>query len=270
MRQLRMIKRFLDKSVVITGAASGIGAATARLFTHEGANVLAVDRDDAIARLADHQPEITTMTCDVGDENDVAAMIATAVDRNGVPDIIVANAGISGGPAGMFEQSAGDWSEILRVNLIGPFLAIKYGARIMADTGRAGAIVCTASVAGLRAGAGGVAYSASKAGVINLVQLASQQLGGSGIRVNAVCPGLIATGMTRPVYEAVREKGKGHMIGHLNPLRRGGEPLEIAQAIAFLASDDARYINGQALAVDGGFSTSHPFIKPPELGKSIY
>ena len=115
-----------------------------------------------------------------------------------------------------------------------------------------------ASVAGLRSGAGGAAYSASKAGVINLVQAAAQQLSGSGIRVNAICPGLIETGMTKPIYDMARDRGQESRIGELNPLGRGGEPHEIANAALFLASDESSYVNGVALVVDGGLSSSHP------------
>jgi NAD(P)-dependent dehydrogenase (short-subunit alcohol dehydrogenase family) len=121
-----------------------------------------------------------------------------------------------------------------------------------------GSIICTASVAGLRAGAGGAAYSASKAGVINLVQTGAQQLSESGVRVNAICPGLIETGMTQPIYDMARAAGQEERLGELNPLRRGGEPSEIANAALFLASDEASYVNGAALVVDGGLSTSHP------------
>jgi NAD(P)-dependent dehydrogenase (short-subunit alcohol dehydrogenase family) len=121
-----------------------------------------------------------------------------------------------------------------------------------------GSIICTASVAGLRSGAGGAAYSASKAGVINLVQTAAQQLSGSGVRVNAICPGLIETGMTQPMYDMARERGQAGRIGELNPLKRGGEAKEIAQAALFLASDESSYVNGSALVVDGGLSSSHP------------
>jgi NAD(P)-dependent dehydrogenase (short-subunit alcohol dehydrogenase family) len=262
--------RFADKSVIVTGAGSGIGRATALLFASQGARVLAVDLSEAVEATASEHPNITPRRGDAGHEPDVAAMIEAAVDRHGGLDVIVANAGVSGGFAGLFEQSADDWAALLRTNLIGPFLAIKHGARAMIDAGRPGAVVCTASVAGLRAGAGGPAYSASKAGVINLVQTAAQQLSGAGIRVNAVCPGLIETGMTQLVYDNARAKGRGDQIGQLNPLHRGGEPVEIARAIAFLASEDASYINGQALVVDGGLSTSHPFAKPRRLGETTF
>jgi NAD(P)-dependent dehydrogenase (short-subunit alcohol dehydrogenase family) len=262
--------RFEGRSVIVTGAGSGIGRAIARLFATEGARVLALDLGDGVEETAAGNGAIVPMHGDAGREADVAAMIAAALDRHGGLDIVCANAGISGGMAGLFEQSAEDWEKLLRVNLIGPFLAIKHGAKAMLDAGRPGAIVCTASVAGLRAGAGGPAYSASKAGVINLVQTSAQQLTGTGIRVNAVCPGLIETGMTQDLYDAARAKGREAVIGQLNPLRRGGEPGEIANAIAFLASDEASYVNGQALVVDGGLSTSHPFSRPRVLGETTF
>ena len=152
------------------------------------------------------------------------------------------------------------WREILRVNLIGPFLAIKHGGPLMMKQGK-GSIICTASVAGLRANAGGHPYSASKAGVISLVQTAANTLSGTGVRVNAICPGLIETGMTRPIFERARERGTEDKIGQLNPLQRAGEPAEIAAMALFLASDEASYVNGQAIAVDGGLSSTHPFAK---------
>lgn len=265
-----MSARFEGKSVLVTGAGSGIGRATAQLFAREGAHVLAVDLGPGAEETASGHDAITAMSGDAGSEADVAAMVAAATERHGGIDVICANAGVSGGMAGLFEQRADDWEALLRVNLIGPFLAIKYGAKAMLDARRAGAIVCTASVAGLRAGAGGPAYSASKAGVINLVQTAAQQLSGSGIRVNAVCPGLIETGMTQGLYEAARAKRREDMIGQLNPLKRGSEPVEIARAIAFLASDEASYVNGHALVVDGGLSSSHPFATPRKLGETSF
>lgn len=265
-----MSKRFEGRSVLVTGAGSGIGRATARLFATEGAQVIAVDIGETVEETATGHPSIVTMRGDVGSEEAVAAIISDAAARNGGLDIVCANAGISGGLAGIFEQTADDWAALFRVNLIGTFLAIKYGSKSMLDAGRGGAIVCTASVAGLRAGAGGPAYSASKAGVINLVQTSAQQLTGSGIRVNAVCPGLIETGMTQSLFNVAREKGHEDKIGQLNPLQRGGQPGEIAQAIAFLASDDASYINGHPLVVDAGLSSSLPFVKPRKLGQSSF
>lgn len=262
--------RFAEKSVLVTGAGSGIGRAVARLFAGEGARVLAVDLSDGAEETAAGHDGSCAMRGDAGSEQDVAAMVSAAIQLHGGIDIVCANAGISGGMTGLFEQSEADWAALLRVNLIGPFLAIKHGSKAMLDAGRPGVIICTASVAGLRAGAGGPAYSASKAGVINLVQTSAQQLTGTGIRVNAVCPGLIETGMTKGLYDAARAKGRHDSIGQLNPLRRGGEPGEIAGAVAFLASDEASYINGQALAVDGGLSSSLPFARPRMLGETTF
>lgn len=122
----------------------------------------------------------------------------------------------------------------------------------------AGTAVCTASVAGIRSGAGGPAYSASKAGVINLVTVAAQQLCETNVRVNALCPGLTETGMTRPTFDYAKDMGVTHKLGRLNPLRRAAQPEELANVALFLASDEASYINGQAIAVDGGLSSSHP------------
>ena len=128
-----------------------------------------------------------------------------------------------------------------------------------------GYVAVTASLASFAHGPGMSAYSASKAGVINLVETACQQLGGSGIRVNAICPGLIETGMTKPMYDLARDRGQQHRIGELNPLRRGGEPMEIGRAALFLASDEASDVNGHALVVDGGLSSSQPIARKFEI-----
>jgi NAD(P)-dependent dehydrogenase (short-subunit alcohol dehydrogenase family) len=238
--------RLEGKIAIVTGAASGIGKAAVELFQSEGATVVGAD----VTEGADVQS-------DAGSESDVKGLIERVAGQHGGLDIMFANAGISGGFAPISEQTADDWAEILRINLIGPFLAIKYAAPVMAKRG-GGSIICTASVAGLRSGAGGAAYSASKAGVINLVQTAAQQLSGANIRVNAICPGLIETGMTRPIYEMARDRGQESRIGELNPLSRGGQPLEIAHAALFLASGESSYVNGSALVVDGGLASSHP------------
>lgn len=128
-----------------------------------------------------------------------------------------------------------------------------------------GSIIGTASVAGLRSNAGSSDYSASKAGVVSLAQTLSYQLAGTGIRVNAICPGVIETGMTAMMYEAARERGTEKKIGQLNPLRRGAHADEVARVALFLGSDESSYVNGQAWAVDGGLSAGHPFV-PGKLG----
>jgi NAD(P)-dependent dehydrogenase (short-subunit alcohol dehydrogenase family) len=239
------MSRLSGKIAIVTGAGSGIGKATVELFRGEGALVVGADIVGA------------DVDCDAGSEDSIASLVEQVADQYGGLDIFFANAGVSGGLASIFDQTVADWNEILRVNLIGPFLAIKHAAPLIKERG-GGSIIATASVAGLRSGAGGPAYSASKAGVISLVKTAAQQLTGSNVRVNAICPGLIETGMTEFVYERARAKGQEGRLGHLNPLKRGGEPGEIAAAALFLASDESSYVNGHALVVDGGLSSSHP------------
>ena len=188
-----------------------------------------------------------------------SSAIAAAVEDFGSLDVCFANAGISGGLVPFFEETAERWAQILQINLIGTFLAAKHAALTMTKQ-RRGSIICTASVAGLRSGAGCMPYSASKSGVISLVQTAANELAGTGVRINAICPGLVETGMTRPIFEQARARGSERRIGQLNPLRRAGAAGEIAQMALFLASDAASYVNGQAFAVDGGLSSSLPVV----------
>jgi NAD(P)-dependent dehydrogenase (short-subunit alcohol dehydrogenase family) len=258
--------RLRGKVAIVTGAASGIGRASARLFAREGAKVLAVDRKDGaleqtVAAVSAEGGTARAFAADVGDEAAVKDYVARAIDAFGGLDVVYANAGISGGMIPLFDQTVEYWNEILRVNLIGPFLAIKHAAPHMIAKGK-GAIVLTASVAGLRANAGGNPYSASKAGVISLAQTSANSLLGTGVRVNAICPGLIETGMTKPIFDAARDRGTERKIGQLNPLQRAGVPEEIAAMALFLASDEASYVNGQAFPVDGGLSSTHPFTAP--------
>jgi NAD(P)-dependent dehydrogenase (short-subunit alcohol dehydrogenase family) len=247
------------KVAIITGAGSGIGRASALRFAAEGAKVVLGDKSAAVHETAKLIGDAAiAVEMDAGFEADVAALVATALEKHGHLDIAFANAGIIGDMGGIFDIDPAVWAETLRVNLIGPALMVKHAGKAMVDQGRGGAIVLTASVAGLNSGAGPSAYSASKAGVINLAKTAAQQLTTSGVRVNAICPGLTETGMTKPTFDYAREKDVMHKMGQLNPLKRAAQPEELANVALFLASDQASYVNGQAIAVDGGLTSSHP------------
>jgi NAD(P)-dependent dehydrogenase (short-subunit alcohol dehydrogenase family) len=255
--------RLEGKSVLITGAASGMGRSASLLFAREGASVLAMDKSEA-AEVTSRQINeaggaALAIMGDAGSERDVSDAIDLVVATFGKLDVVWANAGISGGWVSLHDQTVEQWSEMLRINLIGPFLAVKLGSAQMMRQQTGGSIICTASVAGLKANAGVAHYSAAKAGVISLVQTSAYALAGTGIRVNAICPGLVETGMTKPTFDRARERGSYGRIGAINPTQRAGQPDEIASVGLFLASDDSSYVNGQAIAVDGGLSASVPY-----------
>jgi len=252
--------RLKDKVAIITGAASGIGSATAVLFANEGARLVLADVDEnglneTVGRISKADATVVIKKTDVANETEVKALIDFALDTYSQVDILCNNAGTTGDISSLDQQDGNIWHQVYDVNVLGAVFAVKHIVKHMQER-KCGAIVNTSSVAGIRAGAGGNAYSASKAALINFTQTAAGDLGGYNIRVNAVCPGLIETGMTKPIFDYARESGKEHKLGSRCELRRYGNPKEIANAILFLASDESSYITGQALAVDGGNTSS--------------
>ena len=256
-----------DKRVIITGAGSGIGRATSKLAAGYGAQVVCVDLNPSVhetaAAIQASGGSAIALEADVSDESQVKKYVDACLNEFGRVDGIYANAGVSGGGRPMLELTVEDWQRTLAVNTIGVFLAVKHTVPHFTTQG-SGAIVCTASVAGIRANAGGVDYSASKAGVISIAQTVAYQLYGTGIRINAICPGLIETGMTKPAFDRARERGTTDRIGQINPTKRFGNPPEIGEMACFLLSDRASYVNGQAIPVDGGLSASHPWVYPQQ------
>jgi NAD(P)-dependent dehydrogenase (short-subunit alcohol dehydrogenase family) len=241
-------ERLAGKVAVITGGSSGIGAATAELFVAEGARVALMSRDaerlTQTARRIGSDGDVLAFAGDVSRAEDVDDLFRSTVARFGTVDILVSNAGVHR-VTPFPEITDEDWSAVIGTNLTGTFLAGRAAARAMVEAGRGGSIVLTASTNGLVAEPGMAHYNASKGAVVMLARSMAVDLAPHGIRVNAVAPGTILTEMTKPMVDA------GFPFGEV-PLGRLGRAEEVAAAILFLASDDASYITGEILVVDGG------------------
>lgn len=253
-----MTGRLDGKSALITGGASGIGAGTARRFVEEGARVLIADiQGDAAQALADELGDAAeAVALDVGDEDQVSAAVDRAVASFGKLDVMFNNAGILGAVGPVSEISGDGWRRTMAVLLDSVFFGIKHAARVMIPAG-GGNIINTASTAGVRAGLGPHVYTAAKHAVVGLSQSVATELGPHGIRVNVVAPGGTVSGLTARLVTGDHENldKANKLIGATNPLRRAGQPEDIANAVLYLASDEASFVNGAVLVVDAAGET---------------
>jgi NAD(P)-dependent dehydrogenase (short-subunit alcohol dehydrogenase family) len=269
-----MAGRLDGQVAVITGGASGIGEGTVRRFVEEGARCLIADLQlDRAQAIADELGDACiAMAVDVADEDQVEASVARAIEHFGQIDIMFNNAGILGAIGPITDISGEGWSRTIDVMLSSVFFGIKHAARAMKAAGNGGSIINTASTAGVRAGLGPHIYTAAKHGVVGLSQSAATELGQYGIRVNVVAPGGTVTGLTaRLTTGSHKDLDKATtIIGANNPLRRGGQPADIANAVLYLASDEASFTNGAVLVVDAAGEVvgdrSHRFV---EMGSQV-
>jgi len=256
-----MAGRLDGKVAVITGGVSGIGLGTVELFLAEGAQVVAADiQDEKGAMLEQRFPgRLRYAHCDVTKEAEIKAALDLAVSEFGGLDILFNNAGISDGMRSIPEIEAETWSWIYDVLVRGPALGMKHAAPLMVVRG-GGSIVNTASIAGLQAGFGPIAYSSAKAAVIHMSRVAAAQLSPQKIRVNAICPGLIATsifGASMGLPRAVADQMAARVVENaakVQPVPKAGLPDDIAQAALYLASDASAFVSGTHLVVDGGIT----------------
>jgi NAD(P)-dependent dehydrogenase (short-subunit alcohol dehydrogenase family) len=254
--------RLANRVAAITGGASGIGKATALRFLNEGAFVVAADLNSSTgaafltaAEEAGYGPDrVRFAVTNVAVEDDIMAMVDLAVSSFGRLDVMFNNAGIGGAFGPITEVHVEDWDETFHVLARGVFLGVKHAARQMIAQGDGGSIVNTASVAGITGGGGPAPYSAAKAAVVNFTRAVSTELAQHRIRINAICPGAIQT----PLLAQGRGKDALKNLPQMQPWPEAGQPEDIAAAALFLASDDARFMTGESILVDGGLFAAGP------------
>ncbi len=244
---------FSDRVALVTGGSRGIGRAVSEKLAALGASV-AVNyvhgkeaAEQVVAAITSAGGEAFAVGADVGDPDEAAGLVATVIERFGKLDILVNNAGITK-DALLIRMKPGDWDEVVRTNLYGTFNCLQAAAKKMIKQ-RSGVIVNVSSVVGVTGNMGQANYTAAKAGIVGLTKTAARELAARNIRVNAVAPGFIGTDMTQELSDAIKEQ-----VADRIPLGRFGSPAEVADLIAFLASDNAAYITGQAVVIDGGLA----------------
>ncbi len=250
-----MSERLANRVAIITGGGSGIGRASVLRFLEEGAAVVVADYNPStgeetveLARRAGHGSRVRFVRTDVAQEADVQQAVQVALEQFGRLDCMFNNAGVAGAFGPITHIAVEDWDYTFAVLVRGVFLGIKHAARVMKRQGSGGVILNTASIAGLSGGDGPQAYSAAKAAVINLSRAVAIELAPDKIRVNAICPG----GVLTPLLHRGNPEGAVAFLETFQPWPEAGQPEHIASVAAFLASDDARFITGAAIVVDGG------------------